>query len=84
MAVKLDVFCIDSHRPSPSSANTFTLGKSRLPRALARTIETSAKAAADQSGGYAPAASAIQGEVWKHRDKRWVRLDGEGVQEAGK
>ena len=82
--VKLDVFCIDSHRDSPSSANTFTLGKSRLPKQLARTIEASAKAAAADEGGYAPAKGKIQGEVWAARDKQWVRLDGEGVQEAAK
>lgn len=86
VTVQLDVFCIDSHRPSPSSSNTFTLGRTRLPRQLAHTIEASAKVAADEAGGYpAPAAkSAIQGEVWKARDKRWVKLDGEGAQEAGK
>ncbi|MBK9035746.1 MAG: hypothetical protein IPL61_31605 [Myxococcales bacterium] len=84
VTVRLDVFCIDSHRPSPSSANTFTLGKTRLPRTLARTIETSARMAADESGGYAPAKSSIQSEVWKARDRRWVKLDGEGVQEAAK
>lgn len=86
VTVRLDVFCIDSHRPSPSSDNSFTLGRTRLPRQLSRTIETSAKVAADEAGGYpAPAAkSAIQGEVWKARDKKWVALDGEGAQEAGK
>lgn len=86
VTVRLDVFCIDSHRPSPSSDNTFTLGRTRLPRQLARTIETSAKMAADEAGGYpAPAAkSAIQGEVWKARDKKWIALDGEGTQEANK
>lgn len=84
--VKLDVFCIDSHRPSPSSDNTFTLGRKRLPRVLAQTIEARAKGAADEVGGFAaPAAkSAIQGEVWKARDAKWISLDGEGRQEAGK
>lgn len=86
VTVRLDVFCIDSHRPSPSSSNTFTLGRTRLPRQLSRTIESSAKMAADEAGGYpAPAAkSAIQGEVWKARDKKWIALDGEGSQEADK
>lgn len=82
--VNLDVFCIDSHRDSPSSDNTFTLGKSRLPKQLARTIEASAKLEADDAGGYAPAKGAIQGRVWEARDKKWIRLDGEGVQEADK
>jgi hypothetical protein len=84
--VKLDVFCIDSHRPSPSSDNTFTLGRQRLPKALARTIERRAKGAADGVGGFdAPAAkSAIQSEVWKARDAKWIAVDGEGAQEATK
>lgn len=85
--VKLDVFCIDSHRPSPSSDNTFALGSKRLPRNLTATIEKrSADAAAGVSGSYAaPAAkSAIQGIVWTARDAKWVELEGEGDQEAGK
>jgi hypothetical protein len=84
--VTLDVFCIDSHRASPSSNNTFTLGTKRLPKALAQTIETRAKRAAKDAGGYAaPAAtSAIQSEVWKARDARWIELDGEGAQDAAK
>ena len=84
--VKLDVFCIDSHRSSPSSDNSFTLGRKRLPKQLAQTIEVRAKGAADVVGGFAaPAAkSAIQSEVWKARDQKWIAIDGEGDQEAGK
>lgn len=81
----LDVFCIDSHRPSPSSDNTFSLGSRRLPRTLTAKIEARSKdAAAGIEGSYAaPAAkSAIQGIVWTERDAKWIRLDGEGVQEA--
>jgi len=84
VAVKLDVFCIDSHRDAPSSADSFSLGRTRMPKALARTIETSAKAAADDEGGYAPAKSSIQGKVWEARDRAWIKLDGEGTQEADK
>lgn len=84
--VRLDVFCIDSHRSSPSSANTFTIGKTRMPKALSKRIESTTRIAADEAGGYAaPAAkAAIQSEVWKQRDKAWIELDGEGVQEAAK
>jgi len=33
----------------------------------------------------APAAKgAVQSEVWKNRDKKWIKLDGEGEQEAAK
>jgi len=32
----------------------------------------------------APAKAAVQSEVWKNRDKKWIELDGEGRQELGK
>ena len=84
--VKLDVFCIDSHRDAPSPSNSFTVGHKRLPKQLADTIERQAKHAADEVGGFAaPAAkSQIQDEVWKARDAKWIAIDGEGAQEAGK
>lgn len=84
--VKLDVFCIDSHRPAPTSKTAFSLGTKRLPAKLRTTIETRAKAAADTEGGYAaPAAkSKMQSEVWRSRDAEWIEIDGEGRQEAGK
>ncbi|MEO8704746.1 MAG: hypothetical protein ABI867_32115 [Kofleriaceae bacterium] len=88
--VALDVFCIDSHRSSPSPANTFNVGAKRLPKELARTIEQradSAVAEETKSGNAAPrpaAKSKIQSEVWKSRDAKWVPLDGEGKQEATK
>lgn len=84
--VKLDVFCIDSHRASPSSKNTFTLGSKRLPAKLHGNIETRAKAAVQDSGGYAAPASKsrVQSEVWQARDAEWIEIDGEGKQEIGK
>ena len=30
------------------------------------------------------AKSAVQSEVWRARDKKWIRLEGEGKQEATK
>lgn len=86
MKVKLDVFCIDSHRPAPTSKTAFSLGTKRLPAKLRSTIETRAKAAADSEGGYAaPAAKGkMQSEVWRSRDAEWIEIDGEGRQEIGK
>lgn len=86
MTVKLDVFCIDSHRSAPTSQNSFTLGTKRLPAKLRSTIETRSKAAADEVGGYAaPAAkSVMQSKVWEARDAEWVKIDGEGKQEVSK
>ncbi len=82
----LDVFCIDSHRSSPSSSTPFSIGKTRMPATLSADIDKQAKRAAHQSGGFAaPAAkSAVQSEVWKTRDAKWIALDGEGDQEAVK
>lgn len=88
--VILHVFCIDSHRSSPSPQNKFHVAKTRMPRALASTIERKASAAvADErkKGTHAPrnaAKSKIQSEVWKSRDSRWIELDGEGQQEQRK
>jgi hypothetical protein len=84
--VKLDVFCIDSHRPSPTSSTGFGLASTRLPGKLRGTIEARAKVVADEAGGYAaPAAkSRVQSEVWTARDAAWIKLDGEGKQETAK
>ena len=86
MKVKLDVFCIDSHRPSPTSKNQFNVGSKRLPAKLRTTIESRSKTAVDNAGGYAaPAAkSAVQSQVWEARDAEWVKIDGEGKQETRK
>jgi hypothetical protein len=88
--VVLDVFCIDSHRSSPSPQNTFNVGVKRMPKELAQTIEQRADKAVDAAradGNAAPrpaAKSSIQGEVWRSRDSKWIELDGEGKQEVGK
>ncbi len=84
--VTLDVYCIDSHRASPSSSTQFHLSSARMPRDLSKQINSAATEAAKPYGGVsAPAAkSAVQSEVWKNRDKAWIELDGEGSQEAKK
>lgn len=84
--LRLDVYCIDSHRSSPTSDTPFRISARRMPKKLVQDISTATKAVADPSGGYAaPAAkSAVQSEVWKNRDKAWIQLDGEGKQEAAK
>lgn len=86
VTVKLDVFCIDSHRPAPTSENKFSLGSKRLPAKLRNTIESRSKLVVDEVGGYAaPAAkSRVQAEVWGARDADWIKIDGEGKQETVK
>ena len=44
----------------------------------------SAERAKGASAPRPAAKSAIQSEVWKSRDAKWVELDGEGAQEAAK
>jgi hypothetical protein len=84
----LDVYCIDSHRSSPSPSTSFHVAKERLPKDLSQGIANDAASAAQPYGGVsspAPAAkSAVQGQVWKKRNEKWVPLEGEGQQEAGK
>lgn len=88
--VRLDVFCIDSHRSSPSPQNVFNVGATRMPKELAAAIEgraDNAVRAKRASGDSAPRPAAkgdIQSEVWKTRDSKWIKLDGEGQQEATK
>ncbi len=83
---RLDVYCIDSHRPSPTSQTPFRIAKDRVPVNIIRAIHQDATKATQTLGGMAsPAAkSTVQGEVWKNRDRNWVKLDGEGKQEATK
>jgi hypothetical protein len=88
--VQLDVFCIDSHRSAPGPSNKFDVGAKRMPKELAQTIERSTDTVVkdyESKGVPAPRAAAkseVQGQVWKSRDHKWVPLDGEGKQEAGK
>jgi hypothetical protein len=82
----LDVYCIDSHRASPGPSTPFRIAKDRVPPALTTAIDKDANDASKGYGGVsAPAAkSAVQGQVWKNRDAKWIELEGEGKQEAGK
>ena len=82
----LDVYCIDSHRSSPSSDTPFRIAKERLPPQLTQAINTEANTVAAPMGGVStPAAkSAVQSTVWKNRDAKWIKVEGESKQEANK
>jgi hypothetical protein len=84
--MKIDVYCIDSHRASPSSKTAFRIANGRVPKPIVEAIDKDAAKAADPVGGVAsPAAKgAVQSAVWKNRDKKWIVLDGEGAQEKSK
>ena len=83
---ELDVYCIDSHRSSPSSSTPFHLSGDRVPRTITQNIDREAKAATQATGGMsAPASkSAVQSTVWKYRNEKWIKLSGEGAKELTK
>jgi hypothetical protein len=84
--LNLDVYCIDSHRSSPSASTGFRVARDRVPKRVADAIGKDAEAAAAPLGGLESprAKGVIQSQVWKNRDDHWIKLDGEGKQEAGK
>jgi hypothetical protein len=82
--LKLDTFCLDSHRSSPGKGQGYGIAKERLPEQLMKANESAAKDAFKASGGNIGAAkSAIQGKVWEHRNKKWIKLEGERANEKG-
>jgi hypothetical protein len=82
----LDVYCIDSHRSSPDSSTPFRMARGRVPKPIVQAIAQDAQKAAAGLGGVSSprAKGAVQSQVWKNRDQKWIELDGEGAQEAGK
>ena len=82
----LDVYCIDSHRSSPTSKTPYHLAKDRVPPTITQAIDVEAREVTKRTGGISAPASkgAVQGTVWKHRDRKWVPLDGESKQELSK
>jgi hypothetical protein len=78
--LKLQVFCLDSHRSSPSSGQGFKVAKKRLPKRLQNTIESGAQRILRKPKGGA-ANSEIQSHVWKTRNKKWIKLEGERKRE---
>ena len=80
--VRLEVFCIDSHRASPSSETKFGFAAERLPRELRQSITHGAKQIIrENKGDVAKAKPAIQSHMWKTRDADWIKLEGERKQE---
>ncbi len=77
MRLRLQVFCLDSHRSSPGAEQGFSVARKRLPKNLSRKISTGAKRALDQADAPEAATSVIQSQVWKARNKKWIKLEGE-------
>jgi hypothetical protein len=80
--VRLEVFCIDSHRSSPSSETKFGFAADRLPKELRQKITHGAQQIIrENAGDVAKAKPAIQSHMWKTRDADWIKLEGERKQE---
>ncbi len=80
--LKLQVFCLDSHRSSPGSSQGFSVARDRLPKKLRKKISKGAKDILTKNGYKMPASkSEIQSHVWQSRNKKWIKLQGERKQE---
>ncbi|MBL4636191.1 MAG: hypothetical protein JKY56_20190 [Kofleriaceae bacterium] len=76
--LRLEVFCIDSHRSSPSSNTQFSLAKNKLPKKMQETMKSSNQAIYKKNkGSLRKSKSAVQSNMWKVRDADWVKLEGE-------
>jgi hypothetical protein len=76
--VQLEVFCIDSHRSSPSNSTRFKVARKLLPEKLRREINAGARRILRKNkGDVARSKSAIQSHMWKTRDKDWIPIEGE-------
>ena len=80
VSIKIQVFCLDSHRASPSDGQSFSVARKRLPKRLRKQIVSgtdrlyqSAKRRARRSSPK----SAVQSYIWKTRNQRWIKLQGE-------
>jgi len=84
--LKLQTFCLDSHRGSPGKGQGYKVARDRLPKDLTGEIEVGAQRIIRAKGGYskAPAATGdIQSHVWSSRNKKWIKLEGERANEKG-
>ncbi|HTE53772.1 MAG TPA: hypothetical protein VK698_23115 [Kofleriaceae bacterium] len=80
--LQLDVFCIDSHRGSPSPSTSFSVAGKRMPKELRQTIATdAAKIIRRNQGDVEKSKSEIQSTTWQARDRKWIKLEGERKQE---
>ena len=80
--LQLDVFCIDSHRGSPSSSTSFSVAGKRMPTELRQAIASDAqKIIRRNKGDVEKSKSEIQSTTWKARDSKWIKLEGERKQE---
>lgn len=80
--LKLQVFCLDSHRGSPGKSQGFKVARQRLPKQLSAEIEEGAqRILRTKAGNPAEATGDIQSHVWTSRNKKWIKLEGERANE---
>jgi len=80
--LKLQTFCLDSHRGSPGKGQGFRVAKDRLPREMTSEIEGGAQRIIRAKAGKAAEATGdIQSHVWSTRNKKWIKLEGERANE---
>ena len=78
VTLQLQVFCLDSHRSSPRASQKFHISKKLLPKTLRKSIQFEADAEIrGAKGDLKRAVPKIQGKVWKTRNKKWIKLEGE-------
>lgn len=81
--LRLEVFCIDSHRASPTNETQFSLAKKRLPKSLTADMKKSnAKIYKASKGSPKKFRGRIQKNMWEQRNKKWIKVEGEGKQES--
>ncbi|MFH2006964.1 MAG: hypothetical protein ABI333_10305 [bacterium] len=76
VSIKLQVFCLDSHRSSPRDGQGFSVAHKRLPKRLRQEIVSGTDGLYRRAKRRAPK-SAVQSYIWKTRNKRWIKLQGE-------
>lgn len=80
--VRLEVFCIDSHRSSPGPTTQFEIADERLPKELRKEISRGARQIIESNSGDVKRSKGdIQSHMWRTRDSKWVKLKGERKQE---
>lgn len=77
--VRLQVFCLDSHRAGPSNGQGFAVAGKRLPKPLQEKIVKGTRRIFSAEDAYArpSAKSAAQSHIWRVRNSKWIRLQGE-------
>lgn len=75
--LRLEVFCLDSHRSSPRNGQAFRLANKRLPQSLRRVFRKNSIKYMKQHKSRSHFRGANQSMIWRERNKKWIKLEGE-------